>query len=273
MTGANSGIGLETARELARAGYRTMLLCRDPARAEAAKADIDASVPDAQTEIVLCDLGLQLDVRRAVADVESRIDQLDLLVNNAGVLVHSRTETDEGIDTMLAVNHLGPFLLTNLLLPRLEEAPTARIVNVASDAHKFGRLQLDDIQATRGYGLFGFPRYGETKLMNILFTRELAKRLAHSHVTVNSVHPGAVRTNLGNPPAVLGAVLARFFLTSEQGAKTTLAAATDPSFADVSGSYFVKERPADDKLSKAARDDKAAEKLWRISAELVDLDH
>ena len=272
VTGANSGIGLETARGLARDGFRTLLLCRDANRAAAAKADIDASVAGAETEIVLCDLALQADIRRAVDDIGSRLETLDVLVNNAGVTLRSRTETDEGVDAMLAINHLAPFLLTGLLLPLLQAAPSARIVNVASDAHKMAKLDLDDLQATRGYGLFGFPRYAETKLMNILFTRELARRLGTTGITANSVHPGSVRTNLGSPPWLIKQFLGVFFLSPEQGARTSLAAATDPAFADVSGSYFVKEKPADDKLSRAARDDRAAAKLWRLSAELVGLD-
>ncbi len=271
VTGANSGIGLETARELARRGFHTILLCRSEERAAAAKADIDASVPDSSTEIVLCDLGLQADVRRAAAEVGERIHHLDLLVNNAGITIRSRTETAEGHDTMLAVNHLGPFLLTNLLRPLLDAAPSARIVNLASEAHKLGKLDLDDLEATGGYGLLGFPRYGETKLMNVLFTRELARRLSGTQITANAVHPGAVRTNLGAPPWPIGPLLGLFFLSPQKGARTSLAAATDPAYADVSGSYFVKEKPADDKLSKAARDDKAATALWKRSAELVGL--
>lgn len=272
VTGANSGIGFETARGIARAGFRTILWCRDADRAAAAKAEIDGSVPDAHTEIVLADLGSQAQVRRAVDDLEGRIDRLDLLVNNAAITIRSQTETDEGVDTMLAVNHLGPFLLTNLVRPLLEAAPSARIVNVASDAHKFGRLRLDDLQAERGYGLLGMARYGETKLMNILFTRELARRLAGTEITANCLHPGAVRTNLGDPPAIVRAIVGLFFLSPEQGAKTSLAAALDPEFADVTGSYFVKGRPADRKLAGKATDDEAAAELWTRSAELVGLD-
>ena len=271
ITGANSGIGLETARGIAKAGYRTILWCRDADRATAAKAEIDGSVPGANTEVVLGDLGRQVAVRRAVREVEERIDHLDLLVNNAAITIRKRTETDEGLDTMLAVNHLGPFLLTNLLLPLLEAAPSARVVTVASDAHKFGRLDLDDLQATRGYGPFGMPRYGETKLMNILFTRELARRLSGTEITANCLHPGAVRTNLGDPPAIVRAVVGLLFLSPEKGAATSLAAALDPEFADVSGSYFVKERPADDRLASRATDDEAAAALWDRSAELVGL--
>lgn len=272
VTGANSGIGLETARGLARAGFRTLLLCRNAERAAAAKADIDGTVRHGHTEVVLADLGSQASIREAVADLEDRIDGLDLLVNNAGISLRSRTETDEGIDTMLAVNHLGPFLLTNLLLPKLEAAPAARIVNVASDAHKFGWLDLDDLQATRGYGPLGMARYGETKLMNILFTRELARRLAGTEITANSLHPGAVRTNLGDPPAIVRAVVGLFFLSPEKGARTSLAAALEPEFAEVNGSYLVKEKPADGHLAKRATDDEAAAELWRRSAELTGLD-
>lgn len=272
VTGANSGIGLETARALAKEGFRTLLLCRNADRAAAAKADIDGSVRDAETEIVLADLGSQAQVRRAAAEITERVDSLDLLVNNAGITIRKREETDEGIDAMLAINHLGPFLLTNLLLPLLHAAPSARIVNLASDAHKFGKVDLDDLQATDGYGLLGMPRYGDTKLMNIHFTRELARRLEGTSVTANCVHPGAVRTNLGDPPAIVRAVVGLFFQSPEKGARTSLAAALDPQYASVNGSYFANRKPADGRLSKRATDDDVARALWDRSAELVGLD-
>src|SRR3954452_20071290 len=142
VTGASSGIGLETARGLARQGYRTVLLCRSAERAAAAKADIDGSVPGAETEIVLADLGLQADVRGAAAEIMNRLDRLDVLVNNAGITIRSREKTEEGHDVMLAVNHLGPFLLTNLLLPLLEGSAPSRVVTIASDAYRIGRLHL-----------------------------------------------------------------------------------------------------------------------------------
>ncbi|MDZ7676904.1 MAG: SDR family NAD(P)-dependent oxidoreductase [Acidimicrobiales bacterium] len=271
VTGANSGIGLETARGIARAGYRTVLWCRDPQKAAAAKVDIDGTARNGHTEIVLADLASQTGIRRAVDDLDRRVDTLDLLVNNAAAIVRKRTETDEGVDAALAINHLGPFLLTNLLLPKLRAAPSARIVNVASDAHKLGKIDFDDLQATGGYGPFGFPRYGQTKLMNVLFTRELARRLADTEITANSVHPGAVRTNLGHPPAVIRALVGLFFQSPEDGARTSLAAALDAEFAEVTGSYFVKGRPADHKLAKAARDDEAAARLWTMSEELTGL--
>ncbi|MDE0805206.1 MAG: SDR family oxidoreductase, partial [Acidimicrobiales bacterium] len=272
VTGANSGIGLETARELARAGYRTMLLCRSPERAAAAKADIDGSARGADTEIVLADLGSQAQVRRAAGDIAARVDALDLLVNNAGITIRSREETDEGIDAMLAINHLGPFLLTNLLLPLLHAAPSARIVNLASDAHKWGKVHLDDLQAAGGYGLLGMQRYADTKLMNIHFTRELARRLEGTEVTTNCVHPGAVRTNLGDPPAIVRAVVGLFFQSPERGARTSLAAALDPEYAETNGSYFANGKPADGRLAKRAVDDDVARELWERSTELVGLD-
>ncbi|MHB8463909.1 MAG: SDR family NAD(P)-dependent oxidoreductase [Acidimicrobiales bacterium] len=270
VTGANSGIGLETARGLAAAGYHVILLCRSAERAAVAKADIDGSLSTSSTEVVLCDLGLQADVRRVASDLDSR-PRLDLLVNNAGVTLRSRTETAEGHDTMLAVNHLGPFLLTNLLLPLLRRSSPSRIVNVASEAHKFSPLHLEDLEATRGYGFFGFPRYGETKLMNILFTRELARRIAGSGVTANCVHPGGVYTNLGGPPAPLRPLLRAVLRSPADGAKTSLVVATDPALANVSGSYFANGRVADAKLSRHARNDKQAAELWTRSAALVGL--
>jgi NAD(P)-dependent dehydrogenase (short-subunit alcohol dehydrogenase family) len=272
VTGANSGIGLETARGLARAGFHVVLLCRNQGRAEAAKADIDASVDGASTEIVLADLGLQADVRRVAAELEATLQRLDVLVNNAGLTVRTRERTAEGHDQMLAVNHLGPFLLTNLLLPLLQRSAPSRIVVVASDAHKFRKLKLDDLEAEqRGYGFLGLPRYGETKLMNILFTRELARRTEGTGVTVNAVHPGAVRTALGAPPAMLLALGGRFMKTPEQGAFTSLIVATDPGLADVTGGYFADGKRNEGKLNAQARDDALAADLWARSEALVGL--
>jgi NAD(P)-dependent dehydrogenase (short-subunit alcohol dehydrogenase family) len=272
VTGANSGIGLETARELARSGHHVVLLCRNRERAEAAKADIDGSVEGASTEIVLADLGFQADVRRAAAELADRLDGLDVLVDNAGLSVRRRERTAEGHDQMLAVNHLGPFLLTNLLLPLLQASAPSRIVVVASEAHKFRKLNIDDLEGdTRGYGIGGLPRYGETKLMNILFTRELARRIEGTGVTVNAVHPGTVSTNLGSPPAILAGLIGRFMKTPEQGAFTSLVVATDPALDGVSGGYFINGKRADDKLNAQARDDALAKELWDRSAALVGL--
>jgi NAD(P)-dependent dehydrogenase (short-subunit alcohol dehydrogenase family) len=270
VTGANSGIGLETARGLARDGYRVVMLCRDEGRANAAKADIDGTVPGAVTEIVLCDLGEQASVRKAATSLLERLDRLDVLVNNAGITVRgARQVTSEGHDLMLAVNHLGPFLLTNLLLPLLEAGAPARVVNVASAAHRMGRIDFDDIEATRGYGLLSFPRYGETKLMNILFTDVLATRLADKGVTANSLHPGGVATNIGAPPKPIAMVLGLVLKSPEKGARTSLYLATSPAVAGVSGSYFINCKNADGRRSALARDGALAERLWARSEELV----
>ncbi len=272
VTGANSGIGLETARGLARAGFHVVLLCRNAERAAAAKADIDASVPGASTEIVLGDLSDMASVRAAAAEIVERLDRLDVLVNNAGLTLRGKRQvTEAGLDVMLAANHLGPFLLTNLLLPLLQASAPARIVNVASDAHRFGRIHFDDLQATRGYGFLSFPRYGETKLMNILFTRALARRLEGSGVTVNAVHPGSVSTNIGAPGRFVSAATKVILRSPEQGARTSLHVATSPAADGVSGAYFASSKRADRKLSKRARDDEVGERLWAVSEGLVGL--
>jgi NAD(P)-dependent dehydrogenase (short-subunit alcohol dehydrogenase family) len=272
VTGANSGIGLETARGLARAGFHVVLLCRNAERAATAAADIASTVAGASTEIVLCDLSDMDSVRRAATEVEQRLHRLDVLVNNAGITIRGkRQETPAGLDLMLAANHLGPFLLTNLLLPLLRRSAPSRVVTVASDAHRWGRLDLDDLQATRGYGFMSFPRYGETKLMNILFTRALARRLEGTGVTANCVHPGAVSTNIGAPGRLVSAITRVILKSPEQGAQTSLHVATAPELAEVSGSYFADSKLADRKLRPQATDDEAGERLWAASARLVGL--
>lgn len=269
VTGANSGIGLETARGLARQGFHVVLLCRSAERAEAAKAGIEATVPGASLEIVLGDLGEMASVRAAAGQILERLDRLDVLVNNAGVTLRERTTTSEGHEAMWATNHLGPFLLTHLLLPLLQASAPARIVNVASNAHRWGRIRFDDIEATKGYGFMSFPRYGDTKLMNVLFTRELAERLAGTGVTANCLHPGAVATNIGSPPKAVAAATKVVLRTPEQGARASLMLATDPALATTTGGYFDHRGNTDRKLSKRARDRDLGRRLWELSAETV----
>ena len=269
VTGANSGIGLETVRGLAQMDMHVVMICRDPTRARRARADVEFDVPGASLSIVLCDLSLQSDVRRAAEHVRVAYERLDLLVNNAGAMLRRRAVTAEGVDVMLAVNHVGPFLLTNLLLPLLRASAPSRIVNVASAAHALARLDLVDLEATRGYGWLGFPRYFETKLMNVIWTRELARRLDGSGVTANCLHPGNVATNLGHPPVMLRPLARHLFDDAARGAKTTLAAATDPAFATVNGSYFVDLRPANHKLVDRALDEQAGVDLWAATEALV----
>jgi retinol dehydrogenase 12 len=263
ITGANSGIGLETTRALAARGFRTLMLCRNETKAQAAVAEIRRTVPDANLEVVPGDLSLQSSVRAAAADVLGRTDRLDVLVNNAGIVARSMGRTTEDHDVMLATNQLGPFLLTELLRPLLATSAPARIVNVASDAHRFAKtVDVDHLDTPASYGFMCFPRYGETKLMNILWTRELARRLDGTGVTANCVHPGAVRSNLGNPNRWQAALIKPFMRTAEQGASTSVFLATDPSVEGVTGGYWAKSKPADSKLSAAARDDDLAARLW-----------
>lgn len=274
VTGANTGIGLETARGLAAAGLRTVLLCRNAERAEAARADIAATVPGAELHVVLADLGEQAQVRRAAAEVADRFDRLHVLVNNAGVILKAKQQarTAEGHDAYLATNHLGPFLLTNLLLPLLERGAPSRIVTLTSSSQKHARLHLDDLECERrGYGPFGMRRYAETKLMNVLFTRELAHRLRGTGVTATCVHPGNVATTILPFPPKLAAFGARFVSTPAEGAATSLVAALDPAHEGRTGTYFAASKPADEKLGTHARRADLARALWERSAELVGL--
>jgi retinol dehydrogenase 12 len=270
ITGANSGIGLETTRALAARGFRTLMLCRNANKAEAAVAEIRRTVPDATLEVVPGDLSLQSSVRAAAADVLGRTDRLDVLVNNAGIVARSMGRTAEDHDVMLATNQLGPFLLTELLRPLLATSAPARIVNVASDAHRFTKtVDLDHLDTPTSYGFLCFHRYGETKLMNILWTRELARRLDGTGVTANAVHPGAVRSNLGNPNRWQAALVQPFMKTAEEGASTSVFLATDPSVEGITGGYWAKCKRAENKLSSAARDDDLAARLWTACGTLT----
>ena len=263
VTGASGGIGLETTRALAKRGYRVVMLCRNPKKGDAARADVLSTVPGASLDIVLADLSSMQQVRAAAGEIEARCERLDVLVNNAGIQLRRQQRTPEGLDLLIATNHLGPFLLTNLLVPLLRKSAPSRVVVVASEAHKFSKeLHMDELQATRSYGILGMRRYGETKLMNIVFARELARRLDGSGVTVNAVHPGSVATYLGEPPKVISTLSSRFMKTAAVGAATSVRVATDPALEGVTGGYFVNEQRADEKLSRQARDNVLAWALW-----------
>ena len=219
---------------------------------------------------MLGDLGVQTSVRDAAAAISATTDRLEVVVNNAGVTVRAPERTAEDHDVMLATNQLGPFLLTELLRPLLASSSPARVVNVASHAHRFAKtVDLDRLDSPSSYGLLGMRRYGETKLMNILWTRELSRRLAGTQVTANSLHPGAVRSNLGSPTTWQKALIQPFMLTAEKGAETSVFLATDPSVVGVTGGYWAKCTRADAKLTDAARDDALAARLWDICATLT----
>jgi NAD(P)-dependent dehydrogenase (short-subunit alcohol dehydrogenase family) len=269
ITGASSGIGRATALELARSGATLVLVCRDRTRGEATVAEIAEQTANREVTLLLADLGVQREIRRLADEFLATDRPLHVLVNNAGIVNLQRTVTADGIETTFAVNHLGYFLLTNLLLERLCRSAPARIVNVASDAHKFGALDFDDLGNQRRYRAMRV--YGQSKLANILFTAELARRCAGSGVTANSLHPGAVATGLGTNNGAwarrLIALLRPFFRTPENGAATSVYLASSPAVEGVSGKYFANCR--EKRPSRAAQDAAAARRLWEVSARLT----
>jgi NAD(P)-dependent dehydrogenase (short-subunit alcohol dehydrogenase family) len=274
VTGASSGIGRATAVGLARLGATLALVCRDEARGEAIRRDAAAIVGEEAVSLFLADLSSQRDVRRVADELRSRYPALHVLVNNAGVVNTGYSTTVDGIETVFAVNHLAYFLLTHLLLERLCAAPRARIVNVASEAHRFAKaIEFDDPNHP-GRGRYKpMYAYGHSKLANVLFTRELARRLAGTNVTANACHPGAVATRLGQnngPLARLVIALVRpFFRSPERGAATSIYLASSTRVEGVSGRYFADCR--EKTPAPQARDDEAAKRLWILSMRLTGL--
>ncbi|MDZ4857841.1 MAG: SDR family oxidoreductase [Candidatus Hydrogenedentes bacterium] len=271
ITGASSGIGEATAIELARMGAHVVLMCRDKGKSEQTLADIREAVPNARADVVLANFASQQDVRSAAHEVLTRFDAVHVLINNAATVQGKRHITDDGIEMQFAVNHLAPFLLTNLLLPRIIRSAPARIVNVSSDMHQNARIEFDDLQSERSYS--GMRVYGNTKLANILFTYQLARRLEGVNVTVNCLHPGVVATGIARdmmfPINVLARAAGLFMLSPANGAQTSVFLAASPEVSGVTGKYFVKkrERPS----SPLSHDAESARKLWEISARMTGL--
>lgn len=231
-------------------------------------AEIQADAGNAQVDFLRADLSLQSEVRELAARIRSRYSRLDVLVNNAGTVYNRREVTAEGIEKTWALNHLGYFLLTHLLLDLLKASSPARIVNVASSSHRQGKINFEDIQAEKKYR--GFRRYGDTKLANVLFTKELARRLAGSGVTANAAHPGLVPENFPIPESwgrrrVALLLFSPWSKTSAQGAQTSLYLATSPEVAGVTGSYFTDCQPRTP--SKAALNATLAQEVWDLSAQ------
>lgn len=266
VTGANTGIGKETARGLAVRGATVILACRDLVKGEAARADIARTTGRDDVRLIGLDLADLANVRAFAEKLRAELPHLDVLVNNAGVWTTKRGTTVDGFETTFGVNHLGTFLLTNELLPLLEAAPAGRVVTLSSSLHYRGRMRWDDLQAERS---FSGPRaYNQSKLANVLFTLALARRLEKTNVRAFAVHPGVVATELARSyPKLLIKVFHLFLLTPEQGARCSLHAATAPERAAQNGLYFEKSRPR--QVAKAARDEEAQERLWRLSEELV----
>jgi NAD(P)-dependent dehydrogenase (short-subunit alcohol dehydrogenase family) len=268
ITGATNGIGLAAAEALAARGARLAIVARSEARARDAVARITAAGGSGvSVDVLLADLSSQASVRRLAAEVLDRYPRLDALVNNAGAMFATRQLTEDGIEATWAVNHLAPFLLTTLLLDRLEESGPARIVTTASDAHRGAHIPFDDLEAQRSYRARGLGRYGESKLANILFTAELARRLTGTGVTANCFHPGLVASgfnrNNGRLLSAVMTVLRPFSRSPERGAETLVWLLESPEVRGESGGYYVDRRPATP--TAAARDMDAAARLWQVS--------
>src|SRR5215468_904515 len=270
LTGATQGIGRAAAEGLLSTGVELVLVSRDATRLETVATDLRLRAPAAKVGVVAGDLSRMLEVRRVAMEIRARHHRVDLLLNNAGAVFSRREVTVEGLEKTFALNHLAYFLLTQELLPVLRESDGARVVNVSSDAHRGARLDFDDLQYEHTpYSAFG--AYGRTKLMNILFTREQARRLEGTGITVNAMHPGFVRSGFGrNNPGILRRLIRlgqAFARTPEHGARTLVYLATSPEVEGVSGKYFHDERES--RASAAARDMEVARRLWEVSVRLA----
>ena len=268
VTGGSSGIGLETVRGLAKQGAEVVLAVRDPAKGAEAAAEVRKTVPDARLVVMKVDLASRQSIKDFVAAFETKYSKLAGLVNNAALVPAKRTLTPDGLETQFGVNHLGPFLLTVLLLPRLKAAAPSRVVVVSSSVYAGKALDWDDLQSEKGYSQMG--AYSRSKLANMLFVKALAKRIEGTGVTVNALHPGVVSTALARDmPAPFRFIANVFFTSPEKGARTSLYVASSPEV-NVNGHYFSdrKDTPIDAK----AVTDEAAERLWQVSAKLAGVD-
>jgi NAD(P)-dependent dehydrogenase (short-subunit alcohol dehydrogenase family) len=270
ITGATNGIGLAAAEELGRRGARLAIVARSDAKAAEAVDRITAAGAGG-VDVLKADLSSQDSIRALAAGVLERYAQVDVLVNNAGAINEHRQMTTDGIELTWAVNHLAPFLLTELLLERMKESAPARVITTSSDAHKGAHIPFDDVNAERSYSARGFRRYGETKLANILFTAELARRLEGSGVTANCFHPGLVATGFNRNNSALMklamTVAKPFSRSPKKGAETLVWLADSLAAASENGGYFVDMKRATP--DPPARDTESARRLWELSEQQV----
>ena len=268
ITGATSGIGRASAIELARMGATLILVCRNRERGEELVREI-AGGGNSEVELMIADLESQSEIRRLAAEFLAAGKPLHVLMNNAGVFNMKRALTSDGLEEVFAVNHLAYFMLTLLLLDRIKESAPARIINIASDLHQRATLKFDDLGGERSYG--GMSSYGQSKLANVLFTYELARRLAGTGVTVNCVHPGAVATNLAKNNGALAAVawkiIGTFMKSPENGARTQIYLASSREVEGVTGKYFIDSKEA--RSSAESHDVTVARRLWEVSAKMT----
>ena len=267
VTGANSGMGLATVEALSDAGATVIMLCRSEERGQEALEKLQAK-KDRKLDLILADLGDYESIRAFVRAVKEKYDRIDILVNNAGFISLDRQFTNEGIERQFGINHVGHFLLTTLLVDMMGKG--SRIVNVASGAHKTGRIHFDDINLSKGFNVI--TAYSQSKLANVLFTRELARRLKSRRISVNCCHPGAVATNIGIDRdtgfgKTITSLLKPFFQTPKEGAKTAIFLAMDDSVKNITGGYFYKFRIA--KSSRRSKDKALAKRLYEFTEELI----
>lgn len=271
VTGANDGIGKATALGLANLGATVVMVCRSREQGEAALAEIKQKSGSDYVSLLLADLASQDSIRDLAENFKAQHGALHVLINNAGIISRQRLVTVDGLETQFAVNHLAPFLLTNLLLDVLKSSAPARIVTVASDMHRGANIDFDDLQSERSYG--PTQVYSKTKLANVLFTYELARRLQGTKVAANCLHPGMVATKLlADAIGIPRALMSRTRLmgsSPEKGAKTSIYLATSPALEGVSGKYFIKQKAVES--AKVSYDDSLASRLWKVSAELTGL--
>ncbi|MCH2450568.1 MAG: SDR family oxidoreductase [Gracilimonas sp.] len=271
ITGANSGIGFETAKALAQKGAYLVMVCRNEDKAEAARAEIIKETSNPGIHIVLCDFAIQAEIRKAAGEIKKNYKKIDVLINNHGFLASEEEETVDGLEKTFAVNHIGYFMFTNLLLDMIKAADQGRIISVASEAHRAGEFDPENIQLSDNFT--PWKAYGNSKLFNILFTKELAHQLVETNVTANCLHPGVVASNFAQSGSwimrVLFTIGKPFFVSPKKGAETSIYLATSDKVKDLSGAYFRSKKVATP--SKTARNADAAGQLWDISKKLCSI--
>ncbi len=266
ITGANTGIGFATAAALAAKGATVILHARNEEKARDAKQRLQEKYPAATIDTAFADLASRAQILKMAELINNKYPKLDVLVNNAGIITKSFQKTEDGFEMQFGVNHMAPFLLTNLLLPRLKAAKSARIVNVSSDAHyRCKEIDFDKLNDPKGYK--GFDAYCRSKLCNVLFTKSLAKRVANDGIVVNALHPGVISTNIGEKHmgwmGLFWKIMRPFMRTAEKGAETSVFLAATEEAGKINGGYF--ENRKEKKPSRAARDEALAEALWAYS--------
>ena len=269
VTGATSGIGLATAKELAGQGATVILTARNPEKGESTVAYIQRETGNQSVEFMLANLSIQDQIRALAREFQNQYSRLDVLVNNAGAIFLKRQLSAEGVEITFATNYINYFLLTNLLLDTLKASAPSRIVNVSSDMQKNAKIDFDDLQAERKYSSFG--AYGQSKLAIILFTYELARRLEGTQVTANAVHPGFAASNIGKNNGWLGKIvvpmLKPFAMSPAKAAETSIYLASSPDVEGITGKYFMKKKAVPS--SPITYDEAAAQRLWEISTQMT----